>query len=155
MNDVNERKLAEQLHRELHQLPNLKAPTTLGPRVLAAIAARQEAPWWKKSWASWPASMKLAFLVTGIAAIAGLILAGAAIPQFGTLTSGVTESVGGMFASLKPYYDFAARFTTSVGLTLGAAGPKLYWYLATLIGIAYATCIGLGTLGYRLVFNKI
>lgn len=155
MNDVNERKLAEQLHRELHQLPNLKAPKTLGPRVLAAIAARQEAPWWKKSWADWPRSMKLAFLVAGIAAIGGLVLAGTALPQLSTLTSGLTESVGGMFASLKPYYDFAARFAGSVGLMLGAAGPKLYWSLAALTGLAYAVCIGLGTLGYRLVFNRI
>ncbi len=155
MNDVNERNLAEQIHRELHQLPGLKAPKTLGPRVLAAIAARQEAPWWKKSWVAWPTSMKLAFLVMGTAAIAGLVLAGSAIPQFGTLTSGVTESVGGMFVSLKPYYEVVARLVGSVGLAIGAAGPKLYWYLAALIGVAYATCIGLGTLGYRLVFNRI
>ena len=155
MNDVNERKLAEQIHRELRQLPDLTAPKTLGPRVLAAIAARREAPWWRKSWAGWPPGVKLAFMVIGIAAVSGLVLAGTAIPQFSTLTSGLTESVGGMFASLKPYYDLAARFAGSVGLTLSAAGPKLYWSIAALVGVAYATCIGLGTLGYRLVFNRI
>jgi len=155
MNEVNERKLAEQIHRELHQLPNLQAPTTLGPRVLAALAARQEAPWWKKSWAAWPTGMKLAFLVMGVAAISGLVVAGTTVPQLTTFPSGLTESIGGMFASVKPYFDVVAKFAGSVSLAAGAAGPKLYWYLAALVGLAYATCIGLGTLGYRLVFNRI
>jgi hypothetical protein len=155
MNDVNERKLAEQIHRELHQLPNLKAPNTLGARVLAAIAARQEAPWWKTSWINWPVSMKLAFLVVGIAAVAGLVFAGAAVPQFSVLAAPIMESVDGMLAPLKPYFDAADRLAGYVGLTFGAAGPNLPWYLATLVGVGYATCIGLGTVGYRLVFNKI
>ncbi len=155
MNDVNERKLAEQIHRELGQLTNLKAPKTLGSRVLAAIAARQAAPWWKTSWINWPTVIKLAFLALGIAVIGGLVLAGTAILQFSTLTSGVAESVSGMLASLKPYYDVAARFGRATGLTLSSVGPTLYWTLAVLVGVAYATCIGLGTLGYRLVFNRI
>jgi hypothetical protein len=155
MNDVNERKLAEQIHRELHQLPNLKAPNTLGPRVLAAIAARQTAPWWTSSWINWPLGMKLAFLVIGIAAISGLVFAGAAVPQFSVLTSGVTASVSEIFASLNPYFAVANRITGYVGLTFKAAGPQLPWLLAALIGVGYATCIGLGTLGYRLVLNRI
>jgi hypothetical protein len=152
---VNERKLAEQIHRELRQLPDLKAPGTLAPRVLAAIAARREAPWWKKSWAGWPAGMKLAFMVIGIAAIGGLIVAGTTIPQLSTLAPAMNELVASLFAPLKPYYDVAARLAGSAGLTLAAAGPRLYWFIAALVGVAYATCIGLGTLGYRLVFNRI
>lgn len=155
MNEVNERKLAEQIHRELNQLPNLKAPNTLGPRVLAAIAARQEAPWWKKSWADWPIGMKSLFFVMGLTIVSGLVMAGISAPQFSELASGVTESIAGLFASAKPYFEPFARLSSSIAPTLEAAGPKLFWYLAALLGIAYATCIALGTLGYRLVFNKI
>lgn len=155
MNEVNERELAEQIHRELNQLPNLKAPSSLGPRVLAAIAARQEVPLWKKSWTDWPIGMKALFLVMGIAALGGLVMAGSAVPQLSSLASGVMDSFANMFAAARPYFEPFARLSGSIAPTLEAAGPKLFWYLAALVGIAYATCIALGTLGYRLVFNKI
>jgi hypothetical protein len=51
----------------LRQLPPLRAPSTLAPRVLAAIQARAARPWWRQAWWDWPLSAK--------AALAALVLA--------------------------------------------------------------------------------
>lgn len=155
MNDVNECKLERRIHQELRDLPSLKAPKSLGPRVLAAIAAREAAPWFRKTWADWPLAMKAVFFILGTAALGGLIAAGSTAPELGSFASGFSEWVSAQFAGLKPYYSLLARFTGALGVTIEAAGPNLMWYLAALIAVAYGTCVALGTLGYRLVLNRI
>lgn len=123
MNDVNERKMEQRIHNELRDLPDLKAPKSLGPRVLAAIAARQQAPWWQKSWSDWPFSMKAVFLIMGISILGGLVMASTAIPQTSTFTTGISEWLATQLSSLKPYYDVAARLAESLGGRSNTRGP--------------------------------
>jgi len=155
MNDMNDRRLEARIHRELRALPSLRAPRTLAPRVLAAIAARHAAPWFRRSWNTWPLAMKISFFGLGFAALGGLVFLGTVLPQLATETVGPADWLFTQFAGLKPYYDFAARLAHSLGTALQGTGNRLLWYLAALLAVAYATCIGLGTLGYRLVFNRI
>jgi hypothetical protein len=46
--------------RELRQLPAPRAPQTLLPRVMAAVAAWNERPWYTRAWFAWPAGWRLA-----------------------------------------------------------------------------------------------
>lgn len=158
MKDVNDQKLEDCLRRELRGLPDLKAPATLAPRVMAVIAARQHAPWWRKTWADWPQGMRLAFLAMGLVVAGGLVLVGWQWPQvagLATLTGGVRETVSGWFNGLAPYLSFAETLLGAVALVIKAAPPAAGWGLLAIVGLAYATCIGLGTLGYRVVLNRI
>jgi len=155
MNDANESRLAARLHRELRQLPDRKAPATLAPRVLGALAARQRAPWWRKSWAGWPPGVRLAFLSFCLTLAGGLILAGLQLPQPIELAAGLTESASGWFSSVKPYLALLLRLGDALWLTLEAAPPQIVWLGVALVALAYATCVGLGTLGYRVALNRI
>lgn len=158
MKDVNDQKLETCLHRELRRLPDLKAPATLAPRVMAAIAAREYAPWWRKTWADWPEGMRLAFLAMGLALAGGLVLIGLQLPHvagLATLTGGVSGTLSSWFHWVAPYFSFAGRLLGGMALVIKAAPPAALWGLLAIVGLAYATCIGLGTLGYRVVLNRI
>lgn len=155
MNDVNERHPVDPLDRQLKRLPDLKAPATLSTRVMAAIAARRAAPWYKQSWAHWPPGLRLAFLTVGLAAL-GLLVGGAfALPQTVPVFSGWVDSINQGVASVRPYLEHATRAADSLSLAVNSISPHFLWWLAALVGVAYATCIGLGTLGYRLILNRI
>lgn len=155
MNDPNEQRLADRLHRKLRALPDLKAPRTLAPRVLAALAARQSLAWYRKSWTHWPVGMRLLFLVVSFGVLGGLVYAGSHLPQFLELAGGVGDSVVGSFAWFKPYVDGVTRLLGTLVLVGKAIPPQLLWWLGAMIGLAYALCVGLGTLGYRLALNRI
>lgn len=60
------------LHRLLKSLPQRKAPGGLKLRVMAAVAAEQAKPWWRKMWWTWPAPARMVFalVIAGLAALA-------------------------------------------------------------------------------------
>ena len=62
------------IDRALRELPLLRAPDTLLPRVSAAVQAWIRRPWYERAWFTWP----LALRVAGIATLA-LLLAGASV----------------------------------------------------------------------------
>ncbi|MBI1177148.1 hypothetical protein GC207_06875 [bacterium] len=158
MNNADESKLEQVLHRELRELPDLRAPATLAPRVLAALAARHRAPWWKKSWVDWPPGLRVAFLSLSLLVTGGLVYLGLQVPHVvgaTALAGEVSATFTGWYASVEPYVSFVTRLTGALELVLKAAPASLWWGLAAVVGLAYATCIGLGTLGYRVAFNRM
>ena len=66
MNDFD-----EQLERELRELPGPRAPETLLPRVLLAVAEADARPWYSRAWVTWPRGLQVAS-----AAFLALIVAG-------------------------------------------------------------------------------
>ena len=49
-----------QLDHELRRLPAPRAPETLLPRVMRAVAETRPMPWYSRGWAAWPAGLKVA-----------------------------------------------------------------------------------------------
>lgn len=155
MNDAGEQRLADCLHRELRQLPGHQAPATLAPRVRAALAARRRASSWSKSWADWPLGLRLAFLTFGVALAGALILAGWQLPSLSTGAAGVMDSASGWLSGLKPYVVIVFRLGDALWATVKGVPPHLLWVGVAMVGLAYGTCVGLGTLGYRVALNRI
>src|SRR6476620_7201219 len=46
--------------RELRRLPQPRAPHTLLPRVMAAVEAWAERPWYTRAWFTWPVGWRVA-----------------------------------------------------------------------------------------------
>src|ERR1700736_1870656 len=61
--------------RELRQLPLPRAPHTLLPRVLAAVQAWAQRPWYERAWFTWP----LAWQMASVSALILIVCAGAAL----------------------------------------------------------------------------
>jgi hypothetical protein len=51
------------VHRELQRLPLPRAPHTLLPRVLAAVDAWVNRPWYERAWFTWPLGWQIASVV--------------------------------------------------------------------------------------------
>lgn len=54
MQGDNERELEGLMHAELRRLPLPRAPQTLLPRVMEAVAAASRRPWYARAWFTWP-----------------------------------------------------------------------------------------------------
>src|SRR6266571_5146207 len=95
-----EKQLEAAVDRELKALPELPAPANLVSRVMAAIAARANLPWYHQSWQTWSVGLRAAALVLLLAFFGGLCFGtwevwhgatvAAVMERFGALFSGVT-----------------------------------------------------------------
>jgi hypothetical protein len=143
----------EILDRELDQLPERQAPETLMPRVIAAIEARAKQPWWQRSWWTWPPAARLlsVLLITGIlVACINVSLMGWESSLFGALTAkagSVLSAAGVLLRCLEVVGGSLALVLRSVnGWALAGLG---------LVGvIMYLSCVGLGTLIYRVAYVR-
>jgi hypothetical protein len=136
------------IQRELSKLPQRDAPSTLIPRVLDRIHARTRRHWWQCSWSYWPRQFKLLSLPLLFGSVAGSTLGIYLLWNF--LTQRVTlEPILDRFESVSSVLDVLTSLGNAVMMLARAAGPQ--WLIAALLiplGM-YLTCVGLGTLCYR------
>ena len=144
--------LEQKIHAVLREQPARRAPMSLESRVLGEIARRQALPWWKKSYANWPAPMRLAFLALGVALAVGTLLG--SMHLAGVLSAQTFAPV------IQPLVNAT--------LTLRAAGSALgelvrpllpsisnqWLYIAlAVIGASYALLLGIGATAYRVLWH--
>lgn len=67
--------LEKHVDRALADLPPLTAPGTLLPRVLAAVQAWAERPWYQRAWLTWPVGLQVASVALLLLLVAGGALA--------------------------------------------------------------------------------
>lgn len=147
-----DKNLEQWLHRELRQLPDHRAPEALRARVSAAIAARERLPWWKKSFAQWPQGGRWLFLAVALLIVMGSVYGTFAMTQEVSLTS-VQKSAGGWLVMFKPLSSLLAVIGNALWLVVKTVPTYFWWAMGGVITAAYLTCVGLGTLGYRLAFK--
>lgn len=146
MDPLEHDQLAESLDRHLRKLPSLKAPPSLMPAVLRAIRQRGALPWWRRSWQGWPPALQVAFLLTGLLVVAGLLYGATVLP------GEVLAAVQARWANL---WEPLAQIANTVIAMLAGGGLKLWALLLVVGAVAYAACISLATFGYRLALNRI
>jgi hypothetical protein len=148
MTDERFNQLERNLHAALSSQPVLRAPSSLEQRVRAEIARRAARPWWRRSFAEWPAVARAAFF-----ALSGCA---ACICVAATLT--VLNGPGAEFAGVFLQKFFAMRETMQ---SLAAAGSRWFstismgwFYLAgAIVAAAYVGLLGLGAAAYRLLWK--
>jgi hypothetical protein len=64
--------LEQKIDRELRRLPAPRAPHTLLPRVLAAVEAWVNRPWYTRAWFTWPLGWQVASVALLALAVAGV-----------------------------------------------------------------------------------
>jgi hypothetical protein len=148
MNAHDSEKLETSIHRVLRKLPDRKAPSGLEARVLAELTRRASLPWWRKSFAHWPSSVRVGFFV-GSALAAALVVAGLFVVG---QSSGAHQVAGGISASYA--WLVIARDVVSVaGAKVKAflsAIPSVWLYGGTAtIALCYAAVAALGACAYR------
>jgi hypothetical protein len=147
---LNEQELEQFVHRTLRSLPDRQAPRTLEARVLAEIERRAAIPWWHKSFAHWPSSVRAAFLAVGSAAVAAFVAAGyflTAGVEASAVAGEMTARAGGVVAVATWVRDFAATLIASI--------PPLWFYGGlAFVGVMYLSLFGLGAMAYRTLYRN-
>ena len=153
-NDVNHQELESLIHGELSQLGERQAPETLIPRVMEVIQARsQKQQWWRNPWTDWPRALQIASLPV-LAMNAALVTAALYVLwRF----PGSTWSAPQLQEKFR-FLSFMWEIVLTLGNALYLIGKDIgtHWILAaaTVIGMMYLACIGIGTLFVRMVLPK-
>ena len=91
---VHPDELESRIDRELRRLSAPRAPRTLLPRVMAAIAMAQR-PWYARGWRTWPLGWQLASATAGLVGLAAMWVVGPSLIQLVTApVSGGAGPVG-------------------------------------------------------------
>ena len=150
MNDKFEQQLEQQLGEELRRLGDVPAPKTLVPRVLATIEATQQEAWWQRPWLAWPRPMQVASTIVLLAST-GLMAYGGAGWWNDIQTSRYVAHAGSWVASMTLAADSLVALGRAMVLAGQSAGQQFLLYGLAVCLVMYVSCVGLGTVLYRLV----
>ena len=131
--------------RELRRLPLPRAPRHLLPRVMAAVHAAADRPWYARPWFMWP-------VLSQIASIAALALVGAAayllLPAFQAMASNAVPGFVTTLAARTELFAYrvqvaATAFEVVWRTLLQPIGPYAFALVATM-------CLACGAFGAAL-----
>ena len=152
MNPEPDDKLEKLIHLELAKLPELQAPETLIPRVLEAIRSNASKPWWQRSWFNWPVGAKMTSIGFACCVLASILIGSAILWQN---ASGVAPlgMVAGWLTPFAVAGDIVSTLASAALVTLNWIGT-LWLVLGLVIAfLMYVSCVGMGTICFRLALN--
>lgn len=146
---------AEKLERVLHQTLRgaavRRAPATLESRVFSELQRRAALPWWRSSFAHWPAGARAAFVLI-CAGLVGAMLLGGASAFVDARTIDEIEA-----ALLSWSQPLLAVMSSAGGLAavLVRVIPPLWLYGGLAFGaLLYVALFGLGAAAYRTLYLR-
>jgi len=151
MNPPPDPRLEALLDRELKQLPPLRAPQTLMPRVLAALRV-QARPWHQRPWLTWPRPWQALSAAALFALLAG---AGWFLP--GITANGFTHAsqLGQqLLATLGGWADSLGTVVNAGFVVWRALMQPFLVYALAFAALLFAMSIGVGSAFYRLTWKQ-
>ena len=138
--------------RELRRMPAPRAPQTLLPRVLAAVQAWSERPWYAREWFTWPIVWQVASVAALIVIVAGGVMVGAMVQ------AGMQDVASRLMpATLTTARQFTLALDTTINTT------RMLWrtvvqpllpYVAVLVGLMCLMCAAAALALNRALFEK-
>ncbi len=153
MNADHDSQLEAQIDRELKSLPPLAAPATLAPRVMAAIASRAAAPWYRQPWQGWPVPLRAAALVVLAAFFASLCLGAWRLPDTEGYLAAARHAAG-WTSSLTTLWNGFNAVLGALAQAVQQLGRGFLIGCLAAVALAWAICLGLGTACLRLTFAR-
>lgn len=146
-------KLEKLIHRELAKLPDLQAPETLIPRVMEAIRTQAQMPWWRRSWFNWPIGPRMLSMSFAVG-LFSLVFTGVAFfwqDVIAFVSIGTFRDWLGQFSVVESFFSTLANAVVVILSTIGN-----FWLTLslTIAFLAYLSCVGIGTVCFRLAINK-
>lgn len=151
--EQHNRELEALVDSELKALPPLSAPPSLAPRILAAIAAQQTAPWYRAGWQAWPLPLRIASFAALLAVFAGLCFGGVKLWQLDNVTA-ANEKVTESFALLSLAGKILSTLVDAGQHVLRNIGPVYIVAGLAVVAMAYAFCLAFGSFYIRFALAK-
>ncbi len=145
--------LEKQMDRELRSLPAPRAPETLAPRVMAAIAAQTALPWHRRPWFEWPRGWQVASAALTVVFFAVLMV----LAPWRTLAGEeVVARCAGQIEMWMAFITDNADRMLHIALPLWSTLAQQYLiYALAAAGTLMATVIALGSAARQLVLKEI
>lgn len=153
MNAEYEKRLEAEMDRTLKGLPELEAPRTLGPRVLAALERRMALPWYRLPWQSWPVGLRAISMVFLLASFGGLCAAAWQLTQL-TGVDAVVQEIEGWWLGVREVFHILDLLLDALLLAVRHLGAGVMIACFGAVAVGYAMCLALGTLYLRLAFAR-
>jgi hypothetical protein len=151
MNSDYDKQLEAGIGRELKNLPELTAPDSLVNRVLATLERRSRVPWYRRSWQKWPAAPRWASFAALLVLFGGLCYAGWKMSHADPIVLAM-HRMGNWFSALNMIGNTLSVIVNSGVLALKKLGTGFMAACLFALALAYAMCLGLGTIYVRLGF---
>lgn len=147
---MNENELEKFIDHRLRRLPELTAPPSLAGNVLATLHRRENQPWFARPWLTWPLSLRLASGLLFLALLGAAAYFGRGLFQnlFEPL-----KNISNPLAQFEPVWQFLASLGNAGAAVLHQWQTQL-WIAAGVLTFIYLSCIGMGTVFYRLALNQ-
>ena len=153
MSEREERDLEQWTQRELRGLPLVPAPTSLVPRVLAALETRTHLAWWRGSLWTWPLTARAAFFVMALATVGALVYFGRGVGESWS-TESLAQAAQTKLAVLEPLWSLLAAFVNAGTTMVDSLGPNARWIGVGLALAMWFACVGIGSLCYRVAVSR-
>lgn len=153
MNAEYEKQLEAGVRRELNALGELDAPPEIARRVMRVIGQRAAAPWYRREWQTWPLAFRGVSLVGLLAAFTLLCFGSWQLVHSAALTPAARE-VSGWFSLADAVWNAATVLVTALALAFRSLGPAVLIGSTVMLLTCYATCVGLGTVYWRLAYAR-
>ena len=152
MKNHSDDKLEKLIHRELAKLPDIQAPITLLPRVMGVIRAKAPTHWWQRPWFNWPIAPRMLSLMFAVGLVS-LVFSGVLIfwqDMIGYISIDAARSWLGQFSVVESLFTTLSNAVLAILNTIG----KIWLILSlTIVFMAYFSCVGIGTVCFRLAIN--
>lgn len=149
MNQDFDPKLAAQIDRRLKDLPDLAAPSGLIARTMNTLAQAEPARQ-TRAWASWPTAWRAVSLTLALGGLVAVFLGcRSLLPALASVT---LPGLSRWAADAKCLWAALETLGTAVALLAHHFGPWLLPVCLALGVLAYAACVGFGTLLFRFAF---
>ena len=142
--EPREQQLERLIDKALRDQPLRRAPAGFEDKVMAAIARRATAPWWRDSFAGWPVAVRLLFLIASVGfAKVGLDATALVVGPLDPAARGAS-----LFANLA----WIPSLLSTMGTVLRDL-PSLWIYGGlTVLGALYLTLFGVSAAAYRTLY---
>jgi hypothetical protein len=144
-------KLEQVLHQTLSGLPPRRAPSTLEARVATELARRALLPWWRASFANWPVSARVLFVLVCAALVAATILGGVSA-YLGDRSFAEASAV--LLSWAHPFLTVVASTGGLLALLVHVIPPLWLYGTLSLGAFLYVTLFGLGAAAYRTLYLR-
>lgn len=139
------------LHACLRQMPDLEAPPSLVPDVMAIIRQRERSvarAWYRRPATSWPPAAQVALAVGALLLLALLVIAG---HQAALLLRGSSETtfLQSMADRLGVFWTAGGAVVEAIALAVRELWSPLFAAILATIFLAYFTLLGLGSTLWR------
>jgi hypothetical protein len=141
--------LETRVDRQLRRLPAPRAPQTLLPRVMSAVQAWTERPWYTRAWVTWP----LGWQIVSVAVLAAIVAGGALLlprAQSGLATVAAAFSTNDVTAVSQQ----VAETTSSARILWRTLLEPLLTYVFGIVVLMVLACVAFGTALNYVVIEK-